>query len=273
MLRYASYSSPHGKLFIAATEQGICSVTFDRNELEKGIRVKELFPGLKISLSLYFKGARENFDYPLDLSCVTPFTQQVLTEVKKIPYGRTKTYGEIAGKLKRDGAQRAVGSAIKNNPIPILIPCHRVVAKDSIGGYTNGVGTKLWLLLLEKTGTFSALISVIERLRRECPWDRVQTHHSLVKYLKEETEEVIRAIEEGEGLAEELGDLLLQVLVHAEIATDFDIIEVCERLTDKLKTRHPHVFGKAMKNHPKTPEDVKKIWEEIKSNKPLISTR
>jgi XTP/dITP diphosphohydrolase len=94
------------------------------------------------------------------------------------------------------------------------------------------------------------LVEVMDRLRRECPWDRVQTHESLVRYLVEESYETVEAIETGDRdhLREELGDLLLQVLFHARIASEddaepFTIDDVAAGIVDKLVRRHPHVFG------------------------------
>ena len=108
------------------------------------------------------------------------------------------------------------------------------------------------------------LIAVMHRLRTGCPWDAEQTHLSLVHYLTEETLEVVEAIEAGsdEDLAEELGDLLLQVVFHAEIAAQenrFDIEDVARRIADKLIARHPYVFSNA-----EVPADLMASWEANK---------
>ena len=113
---------------------------------------------------------------------------------------------------------------------------------------------------------FEDLVKVMERLRRECPWDRKQTHESLKKYLIEEAYEVLDAIDskDDEKLKEELGDLLLQPVFHAQIAKDrgaFDINDVIDSLVKKLIERHPHVFGDA------NPEDVLENWEKKKTEK------
>lgn len=110
---------------------------------------------------------------------------------------------------------------------------------------------------------FWDLLEIVERLRRECPWDREQTHRSLKKYLIEEAYEVLDAIDSGddEKLLEELGDLLLQPLLHAQIAKErgaFDIYDVIGVLAKKLVRRHPHVFGNA------EPEEVLENWERNK---------
>jgi len=111
------------------------------------------------------------------------------------------------------------------------------------------------------------MIEVMERLRRDCPWDREQTHESLVTYLIEETYELIEAIETKNSvdLQEELGDVLLQVLFHAQIASEsegFNIQDVAQKLREKLVNRHPHVFADG---EAKTSEEVKQNWEQIKA--------
>lgn len=114
-------------------------------------------------------------------------------------------------------------------------------------------------------GELDRLVTVMHRLRSGCPWDAEQTHASLVRYLVEETMEVVEAIEDGEdeALIEELGDLLLQVVFHAEIAAEagrFDIGDVAARIADKLIARHPYVFSDA-----ETPTDLVGSWERAKA--------
>jgi len=109
------------------------------------------------------------------------------------------------------------------------------------------------------------LVAVMHRLRTGCPWDAEQTHASLVRYLVEETLEVVEAIEAGDDteLTEELGDLLLQVVFHAEIAAEsgrFDIEDVARRISDKLIARHPYVFTDA-----EVPTDLVGSWERAKA--------
>jgi MazG family protein len=118
--------------------------------------------------------------------------------------------------------------------------------------------------------TFPELVRVMHRLRAPggCPWDARQTHASLLKYIKEETREVCTAVRrrDWKNLKEELGDVLLQVLFHSELAAergDFDIHEVMGILKAKLIRRHPHVFGP--KKNPKISlSDLNKQWKEIK---------
>jgi len=120
----------------------------------------------------------------------------------------------------------------------------------------------------EKKETFPDLVTLMSRLRskRGCPWDREQTHRSLLPYLIEEAYEVLDTIEAGDDqrLKEELGDLLLQIVFHAQIARErkkFDIYDVIEHLDDKLRARHPHVFAK---KKVASAEEVIRNWEHIK---------
>ena len=96
----------------------------------------------------FLAGKRRQFDLRLHLTG-TDFQKQVLNEVTRIPYGQTATYGEIARRIDRPGASRAVGAANGSNPLPIVIPCHRVVAGDGLGGYAGGLDLKRKLLKLE----------------------------------------------------------------------------------------------------------------------------
>jgi methylated-DNA-[protein]-cysteine S-methyltransferase len=97
-------------------------------------------------LERYFRGEKVNFDFEFELS-VSDFTRKVLEETMKIPYGEIRTYKEIAEKLET--SPRAVGRALAKNPIAVLIPCHRVVGKNSLGGYSWGIELKRALLKLE----------------------------------------------------------------------------------------------------------------------------
>jgi XTP/dITP diphosphohydrolase len=108
------------------------------------------------------------------------------------------------------------------------------------------------------------LVTVMAILRRECPWDREQTHASLGPYLLEEAYEVIDTIESGdlEALREELGDVLMQVVFHAEVAEDFTFDDVAEGIVEKLVRRHPHVFGEV---EVADADEVNANWDKIKS--------
>ena len=121
---------------------------------------------------------------------------------------------------------------------------------------------------MEKTlDEFRGLVKIMARLRANggCEWDRAQTHETLRQYLVEETHEVIDAIRGGnpDSLREELGDLLLQILFHAQIAAEngqFDITDVIASISEKMVRRHPHVFGDATAD---SPEAVSRQWDHI----------
>lgn len=121
---------------------------------------------------------------------------------------------------------------------------------------------------MKKNYSYKDLVALMARLRGPggCPWDRKQTHKSLLKYLREESREVADAINKGDpdDICEELGDLLLQILFHAQIAAEkrrFTMADVVDGLAKKLVRRHPHVFG-GMKL--KTAADVVANWDDIK---------
>lgn len=124
---------------------------------------------------------------------------------------------------------------------------------------------------------FQKLVETVARLRAPdgCPWDRQQTHVSLARYAIEETYEVVEAIESGDParLQDELGDMLLQVLLHAQIASEsqhYDIADVCRTIREKLRRRHPHVFADT---EVAGVEDVLRNWEEIKRAEPGYEDR
>ena len=121
-----------------------------------------------------------------------------------------------------------------------------------------------------KKYTFDELVKIVADLRGEggCPWDREQTHQSLKKYMIEETYEALDAIDSDnpEKMADELGDLLLQILMNAQIGSEdgrFDINDVISAVSEKMIRRHPHVFGNVIAN---TSEKVLENWDKIKKN-------
>lgn len=114
---------------------------------------------------------------------------------------------------------------------------------------------------------FDKLVEIMKKLRKDCMWDKEQTHESLIKYLFEESEELKKAVEskDKENLKEELGDVLLQVVFHAQIAAenkDFNIADIINTLNKKLIRRHPHVFGKYKV---KTKKDIEIMWKNVKA--------
>lgn len=124
--------------------------------------VEELYPSseilldndvlseLKVKIDDYFSGKRENIDFPLDLNSMTPFGEKVLRACSNVGYGETLSYGELALRSGSPKASRAVGTVMSKNPIPIVIPCHRVIsASGKIGGYTGGLHKKRLLMSIE----------------------------------------------------------------------------------------------------------------------------
>ena len=122
------------------------SIRFVRDEKQPAER--KTLP-ISSELEEYFEGKRTDFSFDCDISGLPNFTRSVLEETRKIGFGETLTYSELAKNIGTK-AYRAVGSALSRNPFPIIIPCHRVVAKKGIGGYSGGIDIKTRLLELEK---------------------------------------------------------------------------------------------------------------------------
>ncbi len=106
--------------------------------------------GLAHLLVLYLSGVPVDFSQvELDMGGLTPFTCLVLDALKGVGYGERITYGQLADRIGKPGAFRAVGQALRRNPFPLVVPCHRVVARDGIGGFSGGIEWKRWLLAME----------------------------------------------------------------------------------------------------------------------------
>ena len=161
---YDVAESPVGPLLVAASERGVCRVAFDpepEREVERlahafGARVlrspRPLAP-VRHQLDDYFERRRRTFELDFDLSPVPPFHRVVLEELARVPYGETATYGALAARLGKPRAARAVGGALNRNPLPIVLPCHRVVgASGRLVGYAGGLERKRALLELEGAG-------------------------------------------------------------------------------------------------------------------------
>lgn len=146
----ARMDTPGGKLHILADENGICEVGFGEPEVP-GIVWEEtlLLREAVRQLNEYFAGGRRSFDLPLSTHG-TAFQEQCWAALREIPYGETRTYGQIARAVDRPKACRAVGMANHNNPVAIITPCHRVIGADgSMTGYAGGVDKKEMLLRVE----------------------------------------------------------------------------------------------------------------------------
>lgn len=161
-IAYTTVDSPIGRLLLAATDRGLLRVAFERENPDDVLgtiagrispRILEA-PGrlsaVARELDEYFAGRRHGFDLPLDFGLSTGFRQTVQRQLAMIAYGQTQSYGQIAEAVGNPRAVRAVGSACATNPLPIVIPCHRVIRTDGTpGGYAGGPEAKAVLLGLE----------------------------------------------------------------------------------------------------------------------------
>ena len=164
VVRFGRFPTPVGILFVGATERGVCDVTFGQPSegryrarlLQRSPEVWRDDAGLSLvreELLAYFAGELTRFSLSVDLRHVTPFTARVLRETRKIRFGQVTSYGTLAARIGSPGASRAVGGALGRNPVPIIIPCHRVIAQGGrLGGFTGGLPTKRALLGLEGHG-------------------------------------------------------------------------------------------------------------------------
>lgn len=163
-IAYRTIETPVGVLLLAATGDGLVRVAYEREEhdavLESlAVRVSPRIlyaPGrldrAAREVEEYFTGRRRSFDVPLDLRLATGFRRSVLAHLPQIIYGRTQSYAQVAASAGRPRAVRAVGTACATNPLPVVVPCHRVVRSDgSPGGYVGGVEAKHALLSLERS--------------------------------------------------------------------------------------------------------------------------
>jgi methylated-DNA-[protein]-cysteine S-methyltransferase len=156
---YDVTDSPVGELLIAATDRGVCWIEFapeetlDRLARQVGVRLLRVPRRLSVArreLDEYFERKRTAFDVEVDLSAVPRFQRNVLDELVRVPYGEVTTYGALAGRIGKPRAARAVGGALNRNPVPIIVPCHRVIgASGSLVGYAGGLERKQALLRLE----------------------------------------------------------------------------------------------------------------------------
>jgi methylated-DNA-[protein]-cysteine S-methyltransferase len=154
--------SPIGRLTVAVTPRGLARVLFESEDADRALEdlARAISPRVlwapsvtdeaRRELDEYFEGARRRFDLRLDRRMMTPFARDVLGATARVGYGRVSTYGEIAARIGRPRASRAVGAALGSNPIPIVVPCHRVVgAGGRLTGYAGGLDRKEALLRLE----------------------------------------------------------------------------------------------------------------------------
>jgi methylated-DNA-[protein]-cysteine S-methyltransferase len=160
-LKYTVANIAVGWVGVLGSESGLLKVTLPQTlvqeaERQLGDRLKEtvrsdgFFADLTGRLRSYFSGQKVAFDDELDLSAASAFQGEVWQLARLVPYGETRSYGWLAQRLGKAGAGRAVGQALARNPLPVIVPCHRVVAKDGrLGGYSGGIDRKKFLLKLE----------------------------------------------------------------------------------------------------------------------------
>jgi methylated-DNA-[protein]-cysteine S-methyltransferase len=153
--------TPVGRLLVGVSDLGLCRVQFDpepERELERlarafgprVLRAPRPLERVRRELDEYFAGKRQAFDLELDLRATPEFHRRVLGELRGVGYGETTTYGALAAQAGAPRAARAVGTVMNRNPLPIVLPCHRVVgASGSLVGYGGGLERKEWLLRLE----------------------------------------------------------------------------------------------------------------------------
>jgi len=160
-IAYDEVDTPMGTFTVAATQRGLVALSFERDpEIVVDALARKLSPrvvhapkrvdDIRRELDEYFEGKRKNFDLALDWSLVQGFNKKVLEATYRIPYGGVSTYSDMARSAGSPRAARAAGNALHNNPIPIVVPCHRVLHRDGgLGGYGGGLPMKKWLLTLE----------------------------------------------------------------------------------------------------------------------------
>ena len=165
---YATLDSPVGTLLVAVTERGLVRLAYlDGGEEEVDV-LEQLASSVsprvlaaprrldepRRELDQYFAGRRRQFELPLDWQLTRGFGRRVLEATARIPYGETATYKRVAGEAGNDRAYRAAGNALGSNPIPIVVPCHRILHSDGgLGGYTGGLERKRVLLAVEGSTT------------------------------------------------------------------------------------------------------------------------
>ena len=161
-IAYTTVDSPVGPLLLAATPQGLVRVAYDvedhdrvldalaRRLSPRVLRAPRRLDAAARELEEYFGGRRQAFDLPLDLSLSSGFRQLVQRHLPEIGYGQTRTYGQVAALVGNPKAFRAVGTACATNPLPVVVPCHRVRPADGTAGrYVGGSAAKVTLLALE----------------------------------------------------------------------------------------------------------------------------
>jgi AraC family transcriptional regulator of adaptative response/methylated-DNA-[protein]-cysteine methyltransferase len=160
-IRYTIFAGALGRILVGGTERGVCAVHLGETDAELGVALRGEFPealiepddgalaGYVEQIREHLDGVRPRMDIPIDIQG-TAFQMRVWRAISEIGYGRTRTYSEIARAIGKPAAVRAVGNACGKNPVPLIIPCHRVVATNGLGGYGGGLPRKVRLLDTER---------------------------------------------------------------------------------------------------------------------------
>jgi len=161
LIEYTTFNSPIGKIYIAAVKEGVVKISFSTEslqELEKycqkhlGSEVREgseYTRNAKQQILDYLEGKSQSLDFPI-IHINSPFRRKVLEAERTIPYGETRSYGDVAKMVSNPKASRAVGSANAENPLPLYFPCHRIITSiGKLGGFGGGLNVKQYLLELE----------------------------------------------------------------------------------------------------------------------------
>jgi methylated-DNA-[protein]-cysteine S-methyltransferase len=157
---YASVDSPLGPLLVASTPRGLVRVAYGEHDEVLEALARKLSPRVleapgrldevRRELDEYFEGRRTDFELPIDWALTHGFTSRVLQATARVGFGHTTTYAEVATKAGSPRAVRAAGNALGANPMPVVVPCHRVLRTGgALGGYTGGIERKEFLLRLE----------------------------------------------------------------------------------------------------------------------------
>ena len=155
MIYSITMTTPVGILLLSSDEKYLKSISFDAEVLEDAPWLPEVLTQTRKQLEEYFFGARKQFEIPL-LAEGTDFQQLVWRKLEDVPFGSTKSYADIARELGSENASRAVGMANGRNPIPIIIPCHRIIGHNGkLTGYAGGLERKKWLLVHEQRNSTS----------------------------------------------------------------------------------------------------------------------
>ena len=161
-MKFSCFKTQFGWVAVVGSDAGLIKLTLPKTDEylamesipQEAKRQEEVFEHIKSALIDYFDGKPVKFDFPFDLSSYTNFQKDVWSAARNIPYGQLRNYGWLAAQIGRPKAAHAVGQALGANPLPIIIPCHRIIRNDgSLGGFSGGLVWKKKLISLENEGS------------------------------------------------------------------------------------------------------------------------